>query len=156
MRNDLMAAIDRLEENVEYLEEVIDDQTTRSMVRDEALKDIPAFAVALTALREKAERERGCAYCNESKHLYHEAGPTTRMDSYMCVCDDQLEVELWQSGNSGCLAKINFCPMCGNALPSKYKPEQPKIEWDAFIEAQIQKAVENHRNNNGEDDNHGA
>ena len=115
-----------------------------------------ALDTALTALREKAERERGCAYCNESKHLYHEAGPTTRMDSYMCVCDDQLEVELWQSGNSGCLAKINFCPMCGNALPSKYKPEQPKIEWDAFIEAQIQKAVENHRNNNGEDDNHGA
>ena len=156
MRNELQAAIDRLEENVEYLEEVIDDQTTRSMVLDEALKDIPAFTVALSALRDALKRSEGCAYCNESKHLYHEAGPTTRMDSYMCVCDDQLEVELWQSGNSGCLAKINFCPMCGNALPSKYKPEQPKIEWDAFIEAQIQKAVENHRNNNGEDDNHGA
>ena len=118
---------------------------------------VPRFEHKVAAvLQAKAERERGCAYCNESKHLYHEAGPTTRMDSYMCVCDDQLEVELWQSGNSGCLAKINFCPMCGNALPSKYKPEQPKIEWDAFIEAQIQKAVENHRNNNGEDDNHGA
>ncbi len=123
---------------------------------DDDISAAKGMDTALTALRENAERERGCAYCNESKHLYHEAGPTTRMDSYMCVCDDQLEVELWQSGNSGCLAKINFCPMCGNALPSKYKPEQPKIEWDAFIEAQIQKAVENHRNNNGEDDNHGA
>ena len=156
MRNDLMAAVAHLEAMAQNAIGAAADADMPEQQKTALWAEYKALDTALTALREKAERERGCAYCNESKHLYHEAGPTTRMDSYMCVCDDQLEVELWQSGNSGCLAKINFCPMCGNALPSKYKPEQPKIEWDAFIEAQIQKAVENHRNNNGEDDNHGA
>ncbi len=156
MRNDLQAAVAHLEAMAQNAIGAAADADMPEQQKTALWAEYKALDTALTALREKAERERGCAYCNESKHLYHEAGPTTRMDSYMCVCDDQLEVELWQSGNSGCLAKINFCPMCGNALPSKYKPEQPKIEWDAFIEAQIQKAVENHRNNNGEDDNHGA
>jgi hypothetical protein len=47
--------------------------------------------LALTALSEKAEREKGCEYCDDN-------------------------FKFWQAQISGELPNVRFCPMCGKRL----------------------------------------
>ena len=59
----------------------------------------------------------GCKYCrDDNKPLYHVDGPIERMDSYVWVVDDQIEIDLWASGNICVIIKIKYCPMCGRKL----------------------------------------
>lgn len=61
----------------------------------------------------------GCEYCRDdyaSKPIYHVDGPIQRMDSSVWVVDDQIEIDLWGSGNIYVIIKINYCPMCGRKL----------------------------------------
>ena len=115
MRNELQSAIDRLEENVEYLEEVIDDQTTRSMVRDEALKDIPAFTVALSAIRDALKRSEGCEYCEKEKRIKNAF--YTNAFAEVCKHSKSFAVHMpLNFGSADCDFFINYCPMCGRKL----------------------------------------
>lgn len=84
------------------------------MKASNALYDACVLAVA--AIREQEERERGCEYCTDSKSI--------------CNADE----EFYISGNSlivdiGChsygCASINFCPMCGRRL---YLPQPTPSE----------------------------
>lgn len=47
------------------------------------------FNLALTALREKAEREKGCVWCNENNKVYHDGQHFHFFCSY---CGKRLEV----------------------------------------------------------------
>jgi hypothetical protein len=106
MRNELQAAIDRLEENVEYLEEVIDDQTTRSMVLDEALKDIPAFTVALSALRDALKRAEGCDTCLKGKAHFGDVLWAINKDGKAVININGEQTN----------TVFRHCPMCGRKL----------------------------------------
>lgn len=62
-----------------------------------------------------------CEYCKDSNNmpLYHEDGPTPRMDDYVWLADNQIEINLWAGGNASVIFKINYCPMCGRKLEQK-------------------------------------
>ena len=52
--------------------------------------DNAVCATALTALREQAEREKGCVWCNENNKVYHDGQHFHFFCSY---CGKRLEVE---------------------------------------------------------------
>ena len=120
MSNELQKAIDRLKENIEYLEEVIDDCSTRSMVRDEALKDIPAFTTALAALLDALKRAEGCEYCAANDW---ERKPLAKWETYFdnwikedhetSIGDYDGEYFVSSSPGEGPGFDIKYCPMCG-------------------------------------------
>ncbi len=59
----------------------------------------PAFLTALAALREQAEREKGCEYCNGPSNAY---------------------VAIQKYPTRGMIGTTpNFCPMCGRRLEVK-------------------------------------
>lgn len=60
--------------------------------------------LALTALREKQEREKGCKYC--------------KFEEYRT---ENMELRLHLIPFSA--AKFKFCPVCGRRLPEPAKPE---------------------------------
>ena len=66
-----------------------------------------ACILALSAIQEQEERERGCEYCNDGSVIcnadeeFYISGNTLRVD-IGCHCYGQME--------------INFCPMCGRRL----------------------------------------
>ena len=66
-----------------------------------AVDDTCVLAVA--AIREQEERERGCEYCNDCKSI--------------CNRDDDIRItgNILQIG-TGRYIDINFCPMCGRRL----------------------------------------
>jgi len=79
-----------------------------------AIADI--YATALSALRDALKREEGCECCRSMKPLWEKEGPIQRMNSYMAIGGNQLEVDMWDAGNTGCIVEINYCPMCGRPL----------------------------------------
>ena len=50
--------------------------------------------IALAALREKVERDKGCEYCDDN-------------------------FKFWQAQISGELPNVRFCPMCGRRLEAE-------------------------------------
>lgn len=62
-------------------------------------KDAEAISLAIEALKEKAEREKGCDFCNAE---------------YAVMSGSRMSSELI---HKGCVAK--FCPNCGKRLVSE-------------------------------------
>ena len=71
--------------------------------------------IALDALREKAERDKGCEHCllgleiaynAESKHI-------NSKESYICLDGNILEADLYTEYMA---AEVRYCPMCGKRL----------------------------------------
>ncbi len=69
------------------------------------------FNLALTTLREKAERERekakGCEYCLTGKHFMSDGEP-------IYIFENQIVAQSYNESDN--VAEINFCPMCGKRL----------------------------------------
>ena len=74
-----------------------------------------ALGIAISAIQEQEERDRGCEYCNDDKSIYHRSSEI----------HDSMDEDVYISGNClivdiGCrsysCASINFCPMCGRRL----------------------------------------
>lgn len=67
-----------------------------------------ALDIAIAALREQAEREKGCEYCNDQEVIAWD------------MCNDGIVIE--SNGKMHMLsggdweAEIDFCPMCGKRL----------------------------------------
>lgn len=83
-----------------------------------------AYILALSALQEQEERERGCEYCTDSKNIYHlKSGIHDSMDEDVYISGNALVVDI------GChsygSSVIKFCPMCGRRLYSP-KPTPQK------------------------------
>ena len=108
------------------------------MTREEAIKILAHYVdnecytprykeshrMAISALQEKEDRERGCEYCNDCESIYHCSSEI----------NDSMDEDVYISGNCiivdiGChsygLVKINFCPMCGRRL---YLPKPTTTE----------------------------
>ena len=91
---------------------------------------IEAINLAQSALREKAEREKGCEYCNPNPYGHGEAiKPLIRQvfndKAQICtkISGDGLHTLAVPSSEDTSLAKryskcqiINYCPMCGKRL----------------------------------------
>ena len=74
-----------------------------------------SFEVALAALREKQERDKGCEHCllgleiaynAESKHI-------NSKESYICLDGNILEADLYTEYMA---VEVRYCPMCGRRL----------------------------------------
>ena len=73
--------------------------------------------LALTALREKAEREKGCEYCFTGTPIEATAGWLE--DNEFRIDDGKLTYAAYVDDAGGALyddTPINFCPMCGRKL----------------------------------------
>lgn len=73
-------------------------------VSDETRKYNDTLDLALAALREKAERSKGCAYCN---------GEIKAADSAFGLYEHDGE---WRISTDEYDTLIHFCPMCGRKL----------------------------------------
>ena len=71
-----------------------------------------AFETAIQALQEKAEREKGCTYCNEKTCENCGQGNQSYCDNckhQKSWCDREVSFKYWAPLNK-------FCPMCGRKL----------------------------------------
>jgi hypothetical protein len=69
------------------------------------------FNLALTALREKAERSKGCRYCNTTQNRY------LTDDVYMATINSYGDKQRVLTSNNGMQYKtLGFCPSCGKRL----------------------------------------
>ena len=88
------------EKAIRHFERYINDDCYTIEHRD-------ACRMAISALREQEERERGCEYCNDCKSICNQ-------DEDIHISGNILRIDI------GCYAyssvKINFCPMCGRRL----------------------------------------
>lgn len=71
-----------------------------------------AVNIALKALQEKQEREKGCGYCNNHRPLL------ALYTEYTMEIDDR-DLSVWQGLKCEGTLKISFCPMCGRKLEDK-------------------------------------
>ena len=83
-----------------------------------------ACVLAIAALREQEEREKGCEYCTDSKSIYHlSSGVHDSMDEDVYISGNSLVVDI------GCHSygsvDIKFCPTCGRRLPEPPKEDKP-------------------------------
>ena len=78
-----------------------------------------AFEMAIQALQEKAEREKGCEYCNRgvSELDACDSDGMMRIDKGNEHCSPYIAVNNETYGTSD-LFDINYCPMCGRKLTS--------------------------------------
>lgn len=73
---------------------------------------------AIQALQEKAEREKGCEYCNSGTvEGACDSDGTMRVDKGDTHCLPYIAVNNETYGTSD-LFDINYCPMCGRKLTS--------------------------------------
>lgn len=85
-------------ELIDFCEEHFADYAVcKALKCEELCKDddcplVRVFNGYRAALREKAEREKGCGYCEDN-------------------------FSFWQSEISGSLPNVYYCPMCGRELP---------------------------------------
>jgi hypothetical protein len=80
---------------------------------EKKLRQIEVAEITLEALHEKAERERGCGYCNNERHCIREAfdeGTAQIIDAekhYALSIDTSRDAAIFN---------IFCCPMCGRRL----------------------------------------
>ena len=89
-------------EAIEWLVEYLDDYYDELYTTDELTPDVAN--VCLSALQEREERSKGCAFCTEDREGY-----TQKFGAYSIhkneLCTGHCKPR-----------KINFCPMCGRKL----------------------------------------
>lgn len=75
-----------------------------------------ACALAISAIKEREERSKGCEYCADHKYNVEDcvmlSHDKSDFDSGMYIYDGEL---ISNSGEFQCV-RINFCPMCGRPL----------------------------------------
>ena len=105
---------------IEMVIEVLQDrEVCRECTHNSRVNENPAceeceeaFKKAYEALQEKAEREKGCKYCNNHRPLL------ALYTEYSIEVDDR-ELSVWQGLKCEGTLKISFCPMCGRKLEGK-------------------------------------
>ena len=76
---------------------------------------LDACILAVAALREQEEREKGCEYCTDSEYIFYIPSEIhDSMDDYAYISGDKLNVDIERSPYVS--ADIKFCPMCGRRL----------------------------------------
>lgn len=81
-----------------------------------------ACILAVSALREQEEREKGCEYCTDSEYIFYIPSEIhDSMDDYAYISGDKLNVDIERSPYVS--ADIKFCPMCGRRLSKLQKED---------------------------------
>ena len=71
-----------------------------------------AYEMAIAALREKMEREKGCEYCKQAEPIAYGKDSLMR-EGYIYLDENLLTADLyWES----MAAAVCYCPMCGRKL----------------------------------------
>ena len=103
------AANPTTEEAIKYLERMLFTQDfSPSTLRAKAVN-----TMAIEALREQAERENGCVFCNDERHRIREVfdeGTAKIIDAenhYALSVDTSRDAAIFN---------IFYCPMCGKAV----------------------------------------
>lgn len=108
--NELLAAVNHFENQLELMRHYAEDYPDNDYT---AITDI--YATALAALREKAERERGCEYCEKEKRIKNAC--YTNAFAEVCKHSKSFAVHMpLNFGSADCDFFINYCPMCGRKL----------------------------------------
>ena len=68
--------------------------------------------LAISSLREKQEREKGCEYCNSAESMAYGQDSLSRR-AYIYLDGNLLTADLYSDSMA---AAICFCPMCGRPL----------------------------------------
>ena len=103
------------EEAIFYLDDIATDAVYR-ITGDEK----KAIGLAISALREKQEREKGCEYCNSAESMAYGQDSLSRR-AYIYLDGNLLTADLYSDSMA---AAICFCPMCGRPLtPPKGEAE---------------------------------
>lgn len=66
-----------------------------------------AIDTAIQSLQEKAEREKGCEYCNEGKWFEEDGEGAFIKENYLTIKS---------YAEPDTIISINYCPMCGRKL----------------------------------------
>lgn len=105
-----MSEIEKAIEVMQYLVESSRSVLFKSLVgKDEREQVLQGINVAIQALQEKLERDKGCEYCNN--HI-----PINNFTKDYSIEVDNKEISVWE--DLKCLAHIETtnCPMCGRKL----------------------------------------
>jgi hypothetical protein len=95
------------------VERAINYLTSLQFQFENYLHTVAHLDVAITALREKAEREKGCVFCNDERHSIREVfdeGTAKIIDAenhYALSVDTSRDAAIFN---------IFCCPMCGKRL----------------------------------------
>lgn len=105
--NDIESTIDYIKTNYEKLNIGIDysngkDHTTITLFDKQA-------ELVIKTLQEKAEREKGCEYCNEYKSI------SSCFTEYSLEISNG-EISIWNGLRCEASFLINYCPHCGRKL----------------------------------------
>jgi len=103
--NEIEQAIRFLEKNRDAIQDK-DNQLIPQTIKDKV--SMP-YDLAIQALQEKAEREKGCEHCNS--HV-----PINNFTKDYSIEVDDTEISLWEDLKCLAYMKINDCPMCGRKL----------------------------------------
>lgn len=107
-------AMAKLQESLDYMESVFPAKRRAATV-----ELLNALRRGITALRADAEREKGCAFCDEEhdQHDYMNGVQTFENGKYLV-----LETSEWDEYDdcfNDVRIRIGFCPMCGKRLEGK-------------------------------------
>ena len=114
------------EEAISYLENAICEldagiKVYSGTIKEEFIEQRKCFAIALSALREQAERDKGCEYC---------AGYEAEFMLPVIEMSENTANSLDIDGNFAYIhchcgrhtvGKINYCPMCGKRLEAQHE-----------------------------------
>lgn len=108
------AANPTTEEAIKYLEHMIFTQDFHpSTLRAKAVN-----TMAIEALREKAEREKGCEYCSQSSKSI-DNGEVGVSKAILYLCAKSKRIHFMDAKGKLAIFDIKYCPMCGKRLEVK-------------------------------------
>ena len=118
-----MNEIERIEEVMQIIKtrhmlEYMDDDVTQQDIVDYKER-FSALKSALTALREQAERSKGCEFCCYTEYPDEKLYPKEGYAFYAGF-SKQVDVDAFDEDE---VEKISYCPMCGRKL------EEAPSDW---------------------------
>lgn len=81
------------------------------------LPEDEAFFIAVNAMREQQEREKGCEYCNDGEAMAY-GQDSLRRAGYIYLDGNLLTADLYSDSMA---VSVCYCPMCGKRLEVEQK-----------------------------------
>lgn len=95
-----------------YEDDLLSDRYS-DIVKEEFKRQRDIFLIGREALKEKAEREKGCEYCNKNfRHNYN-----WLIRDYMLNDKERPRIEI--TGDGIAVIECDYCPKCGRKLVSE-------------------------------------
>lgn len=101
-----------IEEAIQRLEGMV----FTSDLSPNTLRAIAVNKLSLAALREQAEREKGCEYCNEDHDEHDYMNGVQTFDNGAFLVLETTEWNDYYDSFNDIRIAVNFCPQCGRKL----------------------------------------